>query len=560
MSSHKTYANNTDPLREIKVVPQEREVRQMILRQAEDIMSDCDRTVMLTREELEHRSRVVLQQMALPEAYLGYTMVLVNNLFWRAQFAAVPFQRRLLLLPRCLNDEAICAGTTDLNGLHCAGCSGCIISSLSDRAVSLGYQVTVAEGTSSALLSLIEDGIDAICGVACLDSLEKSFSRVAELGIPHVAVPLLRDGCTQTEFDMEELESFLFALSAPATIQTPSYLPLLRETVHLFDDDELSRLVNPYILLTENPNNAAFTTENIAVEWLRQGGKRIRPFITMAAYAVSRYGADILHKEELSNLFPTVVRRVALAIEIFHKASLVHDDIEDNDFLRYGQATVHAQYGVPTAVNIGDFLVGLGYQLIAGTAEELGMVCTNDLLRYLASIHLELCRGQGAELLLPRSDTILPAQVLKIYAQKTAPAFEMSLYAGFRTAKFDIDPVLLRQFAIYVGEAFQVLNDLDDWTEERQGADALAQRPTILRAFAIEAGAVLPEDYTADAIYAEYQATDAILRAERLVEKLTQRALLLLDEISNQPVRDLLHFLVRMIIGRVEISPADTMR
>ena len=57
---------------------------------------------------------------------------------------------------------------------------------------------------------------------------------------------------------------------------------------------------------------------------------------------------------------------MALAIEALHKASLVHDDIEDDDEFRYGRPTLHRVHGVAQAVNVGDFLIGLGYRLIAG--------------------------------------------------------------------------------------------------------------------------------------------------------------------------------------------------
>ena len=52
----------------------------------------------------------------------------------------------------------------------------------------------------------------------------------------------------------------------------------------------------------------------------------------------------------------------ALAMEVFHKASLVHDDIQDNDPYRYGQETLHRRYGVGTAINVGDYLIGMGYR------------------------------------------------------------------------------------------------------------------------------------------------------------------------------------------------------
>ena len=105
-------------------------------------------------------------------------------------------------------------------------------------------------------------------------------------------------------------------------------------------------------------------TEDVAYDWLANGGKRFRPFITLAAFDAASGGQRLAAARGGSAMaFPDAVRRVALAIEAFHKASLVHDDIEDDDPFRYGRETLHRQHGVGTAINVGDYLIGLGYRL-----------------------------------------------------------------------------------------------------------------------------------------------------------------------------------------------------
>src|SRR5207253_6669281 len=99
--------------------------------------------------------------------------------------------------------------------------------------------------------------------------------------------------------------------------------------------------------------------ESIAYDWLGQGGKRSRPFITLAVYDALKGGAGTLSAEDCNP--PDAVRRTALPIEAFHKASLVHDDIEDDDTFRYGRETLHRVHGVAAAINVGDYLLGLGY-------------------------------------------------------------------------------------------------------------------------------------------------------------------------------------------------------
>ena len=121
--------------------------------------------------------------------------------------------------------------------------------------------------------------------------------------------------------------------------------------------------------------------------------------MTIAAYAVARHGAAVLDcGDRTGPMIPRPVRRLALAIEALHKASLVHDDIEDDDEFRYGRPTLHRVHGTGQAINIGDYLIGLGYRLIAGKTSDLGADCTTDILARLSHAHLELCRGQGAEL------------------------------------------------------------------------------------------------------------------------------------------------------------------
>ena len=61
---------------------------------------------------------------------------------------------------------------------------------------------------------------------------------------------------------------------------------------------------------------------------------------------------------------PEDVRKLAVAVECFHKASLIHDDIEDNDAIRYGEKTLHEEHGLAVALNVGDLLIGEGYRLI----------------------------------------------------------------------------------------------------------------------------------------------------------------------------------------------------
>src|SRR4029077_3595228 len=187
------------------------------------------------------------------------------------------------------------------------------------------------------------------------------------------------------------------------------------------------------------------------------------------------------------------IKRTAMSIETFHKASLVHDDIEDDDEFRYGEPTLHRKYGTATAINVGDYLIGLGYRLISRDAATVGADAAADILDRLADAHMKLAEGQGAELLWRDSldKRLTPLDALKIYALKTSPAFEAAIYSGLRLAGPEHDAAWVGQFSRHLGVAFQILNDLGDWQGDNHskllaGGDVLGGRPTVLWALALE--------------------------------------------------------------------------
>lgn len=565
-------------LAEIKQIPQEPALRQTIRLAAAEAAGDRSSTPEPSSEKLEQRSRQVLERLGLSESFLGFTMVAISNSLWREAFGAVPYHRRLFLLPHCLSDREACQGCYDADGLSCAGCGRCPICDLKAEAERLGYQVIVAEGTNAVLNLVLEGRADALLGVACMESLARSFSRVAELGIPYLAVPLLKDGCSDTTAELPHIRELLICRSNAPPAVIPGYVPLLRQTVRLFQEPRFSQTLGVVLGSASAQGDGLNAAERIALGWLRDGGKRLRPFVTLAAYAIARHGlAAIQSDANLENLTPPFVRLLAIAIESLHKASLVHDDIEDNDPFRYGQETIHRKHGLGPAVNVGDYLIGLGYRLIASQADKLGSDCAADILAELSRAHLELCRGQGAELYwLGRPQRIpTPLEVMTVYALKTAPAFEAALYCGLRAAKVTFDPALLRRFCTDLGEAFQILDDLDDWRADdrdtiTRGADALSARPTLLRALAAEAGAgaaltsitpVSPHERSeprVEQIRQIYLHSGAFKLAEQMFHKLRHRALTAAGEFPTDDLCRLARFLVQMVLpGRLVMPEGE---
>jgi geranylgeranyl pyrophosphate synthase len=411
--------------------------------------------------------------------------------------------------------------------------------------------------------------------MACLESLEKAFPPITALGIPHVAVPLLGDGCSATTGEIEILRDWLRRRGDPraGASATRSYLPELRAATLLFEGRQLDELLAG---LTESEKarrregaqeaDPSQGTETLALEWLRAGGKRFRPFITLASHAAAS------GQGEAAGGFSLAVRRVALAIEALHKASLVHDDIEDDDSFRYGRETLHRRCGVAAALNVGDYLIGLGYRLVASGRNELGQATAVDILARLSEAHMTLCRGQGEEILWARRDplAVRPEDVQRIYALKTAPAFEAALYSGARTAELDeMDrgrAEVLRRFCRFVGVAYQLLNDLKDWNGDRHdkliaGQDSLATRPTMLLALALEKGdpaafrelataskADMPREVRFGRLRKLYEERGAFDKVRGLVEKYRRRARDEADGMQPEALRDLMRFIVEILL------------
>lgn len=569
----------------LKDVPPSLELREQLRTVCQQTAAKLDKSSPLTKDEMEQIARGLLKDQGQPEGYLGWTMVMLSSEFWRDQVAAVPPSRRLFLLPHCLKHAEGCPADYDEFGLDCKTCGACSIADFRTQAEDLGYKVLVAEGSPIVMKIIVSGYVDAIVGVACLNVLEKAIDKVLLAGIPCMAVPLLSSDCRNTSVDESWVSELIGLQKQTAPAQTNTYLHLLRAASGMFEGDRLEKLMprvrsGPSLAEMNGEGigglDPVAATEAIAHDFLARGGKYARPFITLAAYDALKGGrATSSEGAEAVATIPAYVNSVALSIETFHKASLVHDDIQDDDAHRYGEPTLHRQYGDATAINVGDYLIGLGYRLVSREAGALGGDKCADLLDRLADAHLRLSEGQGAELLWRDSSMkqLTPLDALKIYALKTAPAFEAALLCGVRCAQSlgELEQPL-KQLAKQLGVAFQILNDLKDWRGDDDnklaaGLDALGGRPTLLWALACEAlgdekraklkqfaeDATLDQQTRVQSIRQLYAEADVFEKANQLVDKYQVRAEQLADEIEPEPLRRLLYYLIDTVLER----PAD---
>ncbi|MGH9338907.1 MAG: polyprenyl synthetase family protein [Acidobacteriota bacterium] len=521
-----------------KNIPQTRAERERLLQMVKLYVRGKKPVPPLSMDELSRHADAVIPIAGTEDIYRDYIAVLIGNEMWREALAAVPYERRLLLLPKCLRVEEKCPAPFDEFGLLCKQCGLCTIQDLQAEAERLGYAVLVAEG-SAIVMAIIETGkIDAVVGVSCLSVLERAFPHMEAAAIPGIAIPLLQDDCANTNVDLEWIWDVIHLTSEDKTRRLD--LDSLRSEVQAwFTRDSLEDILG-------QPSSQ---TEQIALEWLSRSGKRWRPFLTVCTYRALREGE-----------LPADTRKIAVAVECFHKASLIHDDIEDGDSTRYGEKTLHDQYGVPVALNVGDFLIGEGYRLLA-ECDALPEARAR-MISAAARGHRTLSMGQGEELCWMRSPKPLSSvEVLDIFRKKTAPAFEVALqlgalYAGEAEGIWDV----LGKYSESLGIAYQIRDDLNDFSGDGESEDLRSMRPSLLLSVAYERAQgeekELMEsvwrrsfDFGADSDRLEeiFSARKVEERVRSLLESYKEEAVNSLRELENASLKGLL----RRVVGKV---------
>lgn len=530
-----------------KNIPQTKKERDALLAYIREYVAIENPVPPMPLDELEVHARKIIADTGYSDLYVHYTAVNLNNEMWRETLATIPYEKRLLLMPKCLRVEDKCPAPFDEFGLLCKQCGLCTIEDFQNEAERLGYAVLVAEG-SAIVMSLIQTGqIEAIVGISCLPVLERTFPYVEAAAIPSIAVPLLQDDCINTTVDNDWVWEYIHLTADDKTRR------LNLNALH----DDVREWFTPDNLDTVFGNKAAdCKTEEIAREWLARDGKRWRPYLTVAAFQALR--------EDRDQPIPDDIQKVAAAVECFHKASLVHDDIEDEDEDRYDQPTMHVEHGTGVALNAGDLLIGEGYRLIA--ASTVSAEQKAQMLQVAAEGQRELCLGQGAELLWAKSPQPLTRkEVLEIFRQKTSPAFEVALKLGAAYAgALDEYAEPLRVYSEALGIAYQIRDDMDDLLD-----DSTSVRPSILLATTWEFARRADKEFMEQFWKGELDTSDPeiINRVRKLahstgaddkcmldLETYKETAIRSLQDVDNQNLKGLLRRVLGKIFNDLEIK------
>jgi geranylgeranyl diphosphate synthase, type II len=224
------------------------------------------------------------------------------------------------------------------------------------------------------------------------------------------------------------------------------------------------------------------------------GGKRIRPVITLM-------GCE-LFCNDYEKALPQ-----AIAIELFHNFTLIHDDIMDIAPIRRGRETVFKKWGTNIAILSGDTLFALAYHY----AQEADKEILHEILNVFNKTAIEVCEGQQFDLNFELTNKVLVDEYVNMIRLKTGVLFGASLKIGALIGGAQMkDANLLYQFGVNIGLGFQLKDDLlDTFGDEnvfgkKTGGDIITNKKTFLFIKALE---VADKETKAELLYL-YNATD----------------------------------------------------
>lgn len=207
--------------------------------------------------------------------------------------------------------------------------------------------------------------------------------------------------------------------------------------------DNIDRLIHRYF------GSSCEDLGRASAHLLTAGGKRLRPALLMLA-------ADAVRKGSSADVMPA-----ALALELTHSFTLIHDDIMDGDATRRGVPTVHTRWDEPTAILAGDVLFASAFEFLS-----LADCPDNTKVRsvtMLARTCVEICEGQHLDMSFEGCEEVTEGDYLKMVEKKTGALYAASAGIGAILAGGnDAQVQALYQFGRSIGMAFQVQDDVID--------------------------------------------------------------------------------------------------
>ncbi|AXI25728.1 serralysin [Methanofervidicoccus sp. A16] len=215
---------------------------------------------------------------------------------------------------------------------------------------------------------------------------------------------------------------------------------------------------------------------------LMAGGKRIRPYLTILTY--------MLKKDSIEEVLPA-----ALAVELIHNYTLIHDDIMDNDDRRRGIPTVHVVYGKPMAILAGDLLYAEAFVAVSDIRDPEK---AHEVLKVLSRSCVDVCVGQAMDMEFEEREDITMEEYLEMISKKTGALIVTSVEVGAIMGECSPEErESLREYAKRIGLAFQIQDDILDLVGNKNkigkpiGSDIREGKKTLIVIHALQH---LPED------------------------------------------------------------------
>jgi geranylgeranyl diphosphate synthase type I len=280
---------------------------------------------------------------------------------------------------------------------------------------------------------------------------------------------------------------------------------------------------------------------------LTAGGKRLRPAMLFLA-------ADSVKKGSAFDLMPA-----ALAVELIHSFTLIHDDIMDEDTERRGVPTVHTLWDEATAILAGDVLHAQAFEFLCRTpAADSARVRAVSLLAHTCA---EICDGQHADMAFEGRDEVTEVEYLEMVRRKTGSLYAAAASMG--AILVGVKPVqadALYQYGLTTGIAFQIQDDLIDLTApssvsgKDRGSDLREGKKTLIAIRAAEKGIELPRgslsDEEVNGVVKSLEEAGVIAEVMETAERILGTGKACLGVIPESPEKQLLislgdHFLAR---------------
>ena len=287
---------------------------------------------------------------------------------------------------------------------------------------------------------------------------------------------------------------------------------------------------------------------------LETGGKRLRPFLVMlSAKAVGG---------KFSN-----VSNAALAVEILHNFTLIHDDIMDNADIRRGRPSLHKKYDENTAILAGDNLMAVAYMYLLKDSKD----DVNEIINHFTQGIIEICEGQSYDKDFEVRKRVSIEEYLLMIQKKTAALAEMCCYIGAKiVGGSDQEVKNMAKYGRNLGLAFQLQDDLlDTFGDEKQfgktvGGDLVEGKKTYLFLKALEKAKGDDKKLLKAVVenkgirknqvkkYRElYERLGVFEETKKEIRKYSKNALKCVAKVKDQEAKEILTWLTHKLVDRI---------